>query len=83
MTQSSIASKVLTDLYGKRAKMTNDISPFMVILEEAHNLVPSRSEGRKNSPSVAIIRRVITEGRKFGVGLLLITQRPLGLMKQR
>ena len=46
------------------------------MVEEAHNFIPSTGEGQANTPSVEIIRKVITEGRKFGVGLLLISQRP-------
>jgi DNA helicase HerA-like ATPase len=45
-------------------------------VEEAHNFIPSRGEGQSDTPSVEIIRKVITEGRKFGAGLLLISQRP-------
>jgi DNA helicase HerA-like ATPase len=48
----------------------------LTVVEEAHNFIPSKGEGQSETPSVEIIRRVITEGRKFGVGLLLVSQRP-------
>ncbi|MDE2872908.1 MAG: ATP-binding protein, partial [Gemmatimonadota bacterium] len=41
-----------------------------------HNFIPSRGEGQAGVPSVDVIRKVITEGRKFGTGLLLVSQRP-------
>ncbi len=46
------------------------------IVEEAHNFIPSRSEGTDETPSLPTIRKMITEGRKFGTGLVLISQRP-------
>ena len=76
LTQSTIAAMVLDQLYEHRATMTNKIPPFMTVIEEAHNFIPSRGEGQAETPSVEVIRKVITEGRKFGTGLLLISQRP-------
>jgi len=76
MTQSTIVSLILKHLFEARASMKNIIPPFMAVIEEAHNFIPSRGEGQTETPSVEIIRKVITEGRKFGVGLLLISQRP-------
>jgi len=76
LTQSTIAALVLKHLFETRASMRNIIPPFFVVVEEAHNFIPSRSEGQADTPSVDIIRKIITEGRKFGTGLLLISQRP-------
>lgn len=76
LTQSTIASLVLEKLFEKRANLTNDIPPFQIVLEEAHNFIPSRSEGTDGTPSLATVRKIITEGRKFGTGMLIISQRP-------
>lgn len=77
LAQSSTAARVLGSLFNSRAKLNNKIPPFFSVLEEAHNLIPSRREkGELTMPSINIIRRIITEGRKFGAGLLLISQRP-------
>ena len=76
LTQSTIASLVLEKLFEKRANLTNDIPPFQIVLEEAHNFIPSRSEGIEGTPSLATVRKIITEGRKFGTGMLIISQRP-------
>lgn len=56
--------------------MENRIPPFLAVLEEAHNFIPSRTEGQSDTPSVEVIKKIITEGRKFGTGLLLVSQRP-------
>ena len=76
LTQSTIASLVLEKLFEKRANLTNDIPPFQIVLEEAHNFIPSRSEGTEGTPSLSTVRKIITEGRKFGTGMLIISQRP-------
>ena len=48
----------------------------VIIIEEAHNFVPSKGEEKSESPSLLTIRRLLTEGRKFGTGVVLISQRP-------
>ena len=76
LTQSTLVALVLKHLFETRASMRNTIPPFLTVVEEAHNFIPSHGEGQGETPSVDIIRKVITEGRKFGTGLLLISQRP-------
>ncbi len=76
LTQSTIVSIVLEHLFSHRATLSNEIPPFQAVIEEAHNFIPSRAEGRDSTPSLPTIRKVITEGRKFGTGLLIISQRP-------
>jgi len=76
ITQSTIVAVVLKHLFDHRASMSNEIPPFFTVIEEAHNFIPSRGEGQAETPSVEVIRKVITEGRKFGTGLLLVSQRP-------
>lgn len=46
--------------------------PVFCLLEEAHRYAPA------NAPSVSlnILKQILSEGRKFGVGIGLITQRP-------
>ncbi len=76
LTQATIVAVVLKHLFEHRASMSNRIPPFLSVIEEAHNFIPSVSEGQAGTPSVDVIRKIITEGRKFGTGLLLISQRP-------
>lgn len=76
LTQSTIVAIILQQLFDHRASMQNTIPPFLAVVEEAHNFIPSRGEGQSETPSVDVIRKLITEGRKFGTGLLLVSQRP-------
>lgn len=76
ITQSTIMALILEELFMHRSTLSGRIPPFQAVIEEAHNFIPSRSEGQDNTPSLETVRRVITEGRKFGTGLLVISQRP-------
>lgn len=79
LNQSAIVSIVLEALFGHRSTLSGLIPPFQAVIEEAHNFIPSRQEGTDETPSLPTIRKVITEGRKFGTGLVLISQRPARL----
>jgi len=50
-------------------------TPTFIIVEEAHNFAP-RSTDDRNIISRSIIRKIAREGRKFGVGLCVVSQRP-------
>lgn len=76
ITQCSIVAIVLEALFAFRADLSGRIAPFMTVVEEAHTFLPSAREGTHDAVSLPVIRRVITEGRKFGTGLMLISQRP-------
>jgi len=70
--QEVVVYKLINDLFNERKR--GNIPPFFLVLEEAHNYLPERSFGE--SKSSAILRQVFSEGRKFGLGACLISQRP-------
>ncbi|MFT7616195.1 MAG: DNA helicase HerA-like ATPase [Candidatus Woesearchaeota archaeon] len=70
--QGIIVYKLLKDLFEERKK--GRIPPFFCVIEEAHNYCPERSFGQSTASS--IIRTIASEGRKFGMGLAIISQRP-------
>jgi uncharacterized protein len=76
ITQCSIAAITLETLFEFRANLTDRIPPFFTVVEEAHTFIPSAREGTEDAVSLPVIRRMITEGRKFGTGVMLISQRP-------
>jgi len=70
--QEVVVYKLLNDLFAERKK--GNIPPFFLIVEEAQNYCPERSFGEaKSSP---ILRQIASEGRKFGLGLAIVSQRP-------
>ncbi len=70
--QEVVVYKLAKDLFTERKK--GNIPPFFLVLEEAHNYVPERSFNEAKSSK--IIRQLFAEGRKFGLGLAVISQRP-------
>jgi len=70
--QEIIVYKILKDLFELRKK--NTVAPFFAVIEEAHNFCPERSFGETKSSK--IIRDIASEGRKFGMGLCIVSQRP-------
>lgn len=76
---SAIVSILSESLFKHRQEVEEEIPPFLTIIEEAHNFIPSRTENKDNLPSVETIRKLITEGRKFGTGLMIVSQRPARL----
>ncbi len=52
--------------------------PILLVCEEAHRYVPSERDAHKSSVG-KILGRIAKEGRKYGVSLGLITQRPSDL----
>ena len=51
--------------------------PVLLVLEEAHRFIPSRQDPIGGaSRSAAVFERIAKEGRKFGLSLLLASQRP-------
>lgn len=76
----SLISRLVFDFafhYSKlrhNADEQNDI-PFMIVCEEAHNYIP-RAGGAEYSASKKSIERIAKEGRKYGLSLMVVSQRP-------
>ncbi|MFW5746760.1 MAG: ATP-binding protein [Nanoarchaeota archaeon] len=75
--QGIIVYKLLKDLFEQRKK--NTVPPFFCVIEEAHNFCPERTFAQVKSGEV--IRTIASEGRKFGMGLAVISQRPARVEK--
>lgn len=54
------------------ARKTNKIPALMLVVEEAHQFCPQQGQAR----SLNIIKTIASEGRKFGLGLCVVSQRP-------
>lgn len=75
--QEIFVYKLMKDLFEQRK--LNKVPPFFCVVEEAHNFCPERGFGEAKSSK--ILRTIASEGRKFGLGLCVITQRPARLDK--
>lgn len=49
--------------------------PVLLVCEEAHRYVPDKGDAEYAAAQTAI-RRIAREGRKYGIGLMLVSQRP-------
>jgi len=70
--QEVVVYKLVKDLFTERKK--GNIPPFFLVVEEGHNFIPERSYGETKSSGV--LRQIFSEGRKFGLGVCLVSQRP-------
>jgi hypothetical protein len=50
--------------------------PIVMVLEEAQNYIPEKDKGDKPAISKKVFERIAREGRKFGISLLVSSQRP-------
>jgi DNA helicase HerA-like ATPase len=71
-----IIAYLLERLFGMRRK--EEIPPFYIIIEEAHQFAPEQSFD-KSAVSKSIIETIAREGRKFYGQICLISQRPVKL----
>ena len=70
--QDVVVARLTKELFDDRK--AGKIPPFLLIVEEAHNYCPERGFG--NAVSSSMLRTVASEGRKFGMGLCIVSQRP-------
>ncbi|MFT2816760.1 ATP-binding protein [Leifsonia sp. A12D58] len=67
-----VALSVLDDLWAKRESRR----PILIVIDEAHNLCSPDNDSPLHRAVLERIIQIAAEGRKFGLWLLLSTQRP-------
>lgn len=73
--QATIYSLVADQIFS--ARISNDLKlPVLLLLEEAHNFAPAQASTSAEQRAITTTKQIAQEGRKFGVGLILISQRP-------
>ena len=70
--QALAAAAVLGTLWERRAER----EPVLIVVDEAHNVCPARPEDPLTAIATEHAVRIAGEGRKFGLYLLVSTQRP-------
>jgi len=70
--QDVVVARLTKQLFDDRK--AGKIPPFLLVVEEAHNYCPEKGVGR--AVSSTILRTIASEGRKFGMGLCVVSQRP-------
>ena len=81
---SGLASDVLSTIVGVITRLCFEYKywdadpnhlPLTLVLEEAHNYLP-RNDSARHRICIERVERVAKEGRKYGLGLLVVSQRP-------
>lgn len=72
---SSAIARTLFSVKLWQTREEREKNPVLLVCEEAHRYVPNRGEAQYEAAQDAI-RRLAKEGRKYGIGLMLISQRP-------
>lgn len=79
---SSVPSEILDVVISVIARLAFDLAvwskgglPMLLVCEEAHRYAPA-SEEDKFAPTRQALSRIAKEGRKYGLSLALVTQRP-------
>ena len=70
--QTVAAAMVLSHLWERRA----DREPVLIVIDEAHNICPAAPSDPLTAITTELAVRIAGEGRKFGLHLLVSTQRP-------
>jgi DNA helicase HerA-like ATPase len=74
----SLISRLLFQLafnYKKKKGEDDQDNPFLLVYEEAHRYVPNSSLSKYSSVKTSI-ERIAKEGRKYGIALMIVSQRP-------
>lgn len=82
---SGIPSSILTNLVGVLLRVIYDAlfwgrnlpeggreRPLLIVLEEAHAYLSQGDDG----PAASAVKRIVKEGRKYGIGAMVVSQRP-------
>ena len=67
--QELVVARIASNLFDNRKK--NKIPPLFLVIEEAHNFAPQQG----TATCSRVLKNIASEGRKFGLGLCVVTQR--------
>jgi hypothetical protein len=70
--QALTSTAVLSALWRERERR----QPVLIVIDEAHNVCPAEPQDALTALSTELAVRIAAEGRKFGLYLLVSTQRP-------
>jgi len=76
----SVMARIIFEAHHRYKKQTGETLPTVLVIDEAHNLIKRYETDDDNISSqrlcTQIFEKIAKEGRKFGVGLVIASQRP-------
>jgi DNA helicase HerA-like ATPase len=80
-TVTGLLGRLILDFVSRFQDKDRASLPIVLALEEAQNYIPEKNNGDKESISKRVFERIAREGRKYGLSLLVSSQRPSELSK--
>jgi len=76
---TSVIARIVFEALQRYRKLNEKTLPSVLIMEEAHSFITKYNESAENNTSAVctkVFEKIAREGRKFGLGLVLSSQRP-------
>ncbi|MCE7053043.1 ATP-binding protein [Algoriphagus sp. AGSA1] len=76
---TSVISRIVFEALQRYRKLNNKVLPSVLVMEEAHSFITrynDNTEGNSSAICTKAFEKIAREGRKFGLGLVLSSQRP-------
>ena len=80
-TITGLIGRIILEFLSRFDKENRGKMPVVIALEEAQNYIPEVNRKDRESISKKVFERIAREGRKYGVSLLISSQRPSELSK--
>ena len=80
-TVTGLIGRLILDFVTRFPESDRGKLPMVLALEEAQNYIPEKNRGERESIAKRVFERIAREGRKYGISLLVSSQRPSELSK--
>lgn len=80
-TITGLIGRLILDFTSRLPENERGKLPMVIALEEAQNYIPEKNRGDRESIAKKVFERIAREGRKYGISLLVSSQRPSELSK--
>lgn len=80
-TITGLIGRLILDFVSRFPESDRGKLPIVIALEEAQNYIPEKNRGERESIAKKVFERIAREGRKYGISLLVSSQRPSELSK--
>lgn len=80
-TITGLIGRLILEFVSRFPESKRAVMPLVLVLEEAQNYIPENNRGDRESISKKVFERIAREGRKYGVSLVVSSQRPSELSK--
>lgn len=80
-TITGLIGRLILEFVSRFSESDRGKLPMVIALEEAQNYIPEKNRGDRESIAKKVFERIAREGRKYGISLLVSSQRPSELSK--